>query len=266
MKTLSLIPVLCAAMAMPALAETPDSIARLEVLPGWRSDSGTQMAGLKIILAPGWKTYWRAPGDAGIPPLLDWTGSQNITNVAVHWPTPEVFDLSGMRTAGYSEGVVLPIELSTVSSGEPFELRGRIEMGVCEEICVPVSFDFTATLPAATKRDPQIVASLVDQPNNGTDAGASRPVCVTDATSDGLQITYSVTLPPQGGSETVVIEAGDDRIWTSEALVGRSGNQLTATAEMIQVDGRPFLLNRSAVRVTVFGASGAVEIQGCTGG
>ena len=139
-------------------------------------------------------------------------------------------------------------------------------MGVCEEICVPVSFDFTATLPAATKRDPQIVASLVDQPSNGTDAGASRPVCVTDATSDGLQITYSVTLPPQGGSETVVIEAGDDRIWTSKTVVGRNGNQLTATAEMIQVDGKPFLLNRSAVRVTVFGASGAVDIKGCTGG
>ena len=78
-----------------AQAESFDmaDIVQAEVLPGWRTPSGTWMAALHLTLSPGWKTYWRVPGEAGIPPLFDIAASTNIAALAVHWPTPHVFEI-----------------------------------------------------------------------------------------------------------------------------------------------------------------------------
>ncbi|MCX8508161.1 MAG: protein-disulfide reductase DsbD family protein, partial [Rhodobacteraceae bacterium] len=81
--TYRLIPLLLSAvLALAApLAQAqpvPDNLLKAEILPGWRTESGSQMAALRLTMAPGWKTYWRAPGDAGIPPRFDWTGSANL--------------------------------------------------------------------------------------------------------------------------------------------------------------------------------------------
>ncbi|MFY8145805.1 MAG: protein-disulfide reductase DsbD domain-containing protein, partial [Rhodobacter sp.] len=75
-----------ACLSHPARAMTQDDLLSAEVLPGWRTEQGTHMAALRLTLAPGWKTYWRSPGDAGIPPLFNWSGSQNLSGVRVHWP------------------------------------------------------------------------------------------------------------------------------------------------------------------------------------
>ena len=106
MRMITLIP--CALLALPSasVALPLDKLAQVEVLPGWRAANGDHIAGLRITLAPGWKTYWRAPGDAGIPPIFSFTGSQNIQAVAPHWPVPEVFDSNGVQTIGYHDGVV----------------------------------------------------------------------------------------------------------------------------------------------------------------
>src|SRR6056297_1113481 len=83
-----------------AEAAMPADVVRAEVLPGWTTGAGTRMAALRLTLAPGWKTYWRAPGDAGIPPAFDWSGSRNLKGVAFHWPAPDVFQSYGIRTIG----------------------------------------------------------------------------------------------------------------------------------------------------------------------
>ena len=81
---------LCCLFAGPALSQMPDNLARAEISPGWR-EGYSHVAGLTIRLAPGWKTYWRAPGDAGIPPSFNWSGSKNVADVRVQFPVPEVF-------------------------------------------------------------------------------------------------------------------------------------------------------------------------------
>ena len=88
------------ALAPPALAMTQDEVLTATLLPGWRMENGHQMAGLSLTLSPGWKTYWRSPGEAGIPPLFDWSGSDNIASVRLHWPSPSVFHTNGMHMAG----------------------------------------------------------------------------------------------------------------------------------------------------------------------
>ncbi len=223
------------------------------------------MAGLQLTLAPGWHTYWRAPGDAGIPPHFDWSGSENLSAVQVHWPTPEVFDLNGMRSIGYVDQIVLPIELTTTGTG-PVHLRGQIDIGVCDEVCVPASLTIDTTLPADGPRSPNLAAALVDQPMTEAEAHVGPVTCQTEPTDDGLRLTTRISVPQMGDAETVVIEAGDPRVWVSEPTVNRNGDTLRATADLVQVDGDAFALNRSAVRITVLGSHSAVDIQGCTGG
>ena len=85
-----------------AAAERPRDAAggqaAVGTLDGWRQPDGSRLAAVEIRLAPGWHTYWRVPGDAGIPPSFDWSGSSNLASVAYEWPRPEIFDSFGMRT------------------------------------------------------------------------------------------------------------------------------------------------------------------------
>ena len=96
---------LAVAMACPApsLAQeysTTDSVVTVELLDGWRDVDGTHFAGIEITLAPGWKTYWRAPGDGGLPTSLNWSRSSNLQTAKVHWPRPDVFRVAGLRSIG----------------------------------------------------------------------------------------------------------------------------------------------------------------------
>lgn len=250
-------------IAGTAHAGPADGVASVEVLPGWQTASGTHMAALKITLLPGWKTYWRAPGDAGIPPQIDFAASQNVASAQFHWPTPKVMDQSGMRSIGYYDGVTVPIELTRQTSG-PISLTGEIIIGVCEEICVPVQLSFDAALPVTGERDSTIVASLIDRPLTQTEGGVAAATCAITPIADGLAVTASVTMPNTGGDEVVVIEAGDPLVWVSESDVTRRGNQITATSDMIHASAGAFALDRSAIRITVFGSNSVVDIQGCS--
>jgi len=252
-------------MATSVQAGPADGVAQVSILPGWTTDDGTQMAAFKITLLPGWKTYWRAPGDAGIPPHIDFSASQNLASAQFHWPTPEVMDQSGMRSIGYTDGVTVPVELTPHGSGD-VTLAGDLVIGVCEEICVPVQLSFNATLPGGGKRDSAIVASLINRPLTAAEGGVEAATCKISPRDDGLTVTATLTLPTTGGDEVVVIEAGDPMIWVSESDVSRSGNQLTATSDMVHAGAGAFALDRSALRFTVFGSNHVVDIQGCTGG
>lgn len=262
------LPVLAALAALPATlhANPLDGVVSLEVRPGWRTAEGTHMAGLTIALAPGWKTYWRAPGDAGIPPSFDWTGSQNVSGVAFHWPVPEVFHQNGMRSIGYEGRVTIPMEFSLADPANPARIEGQVQIGVCEDICIPVTVAFAADLAAAGSPDGTITAALLDRPRTGAEAGVGDVTCTITPSEDGLQVTTRIDMDPVGRSEIVVIEAGDQKVWVSEPNSWREGGDLLAEAEMIHVTGGAFTLQRSDVRITVLGQGVSVDIQGCSAG
>lgn len=255
-----------ALLAGPVAAEMPADLVSVEVLPGWRTDSGTHMAAVRFRLAPGWKTYWRAPGDAGVPPLFTWDGSLNVAAADFHWPVPQVFDQSGFRSIGYADEVVIPVEITPATPGAPARIAGTVEIGVCHDICIPVALDFAADLPPAGGRDAAIASALVDRPQTAVEAGVGAVTCVIAPTDDGLAVTARIELPATGGDEVVVFETPDPAVWISETDVGRQAGVLTATAEMIRADGAGFAFDRSALRITVLGANRAVDIHGCTAG
>ncbi len=246
-----------------AAAELPDTVVRAEVLSGWMTERGTRMTALRLILAPGWKTYWRAPGDAGIPPQFDWGGSDNLAAVRVHWPAPEVFYDYGMRTIGYADEVVWPIELRPTSDGAPIRVSAELELGICETVCIPASLRFTAELDGPGRTDPQIRAALAARPMPAERAGVTQVSCKLAPISDGLRLDATITMPSTGRGEVALVEAGDPSIWVSEPQVARQGETLRVRADLVPAPGTPLVVERQALRFTVIGARRAVDIQGC---
>lgn len=240
----------------------PFDAARFSILPGWRTADGTHIAALQISLSPGWKTYWRAPGDAGIPPSFDLRASGNLAAVELHWPVPNVYHQNGMRTIGYSGDVVLPLELTPEGPG-PIELRGEVELGVCQDVCIPMHFRLEALLPPSAQRDPRIGAALADRPASAREAGVERVLCEVEPIADGLRLRAEIRMPALGAEEVAVFEAPSPAIWVSDGAVRRDGGSLWAEAEMVPPSSKPFALDRSQVRITVLGGGQAVDILGC---
>ncbi|MFA8384870.1 MAG: protein-disulfide reductase DsbD domain-containing protein [Pelagibaca sp.] len=261
--------VLALATVLPVAATASDmmGLSKVELRPGWRMDDGTHMAGLHIVLEPGWKTYWRAPGDVGIPPQFDWTGSQNIKAVSANWPTPIVFFEQGMRSVGYMSEVIIPLHLTAQSAGPEMQIAGEMQIGICKDICIPATLTFAATLPPDVSRpDPVIAAALTNRPYSAREAGVTQVSCsIAPATgNDGLVLHASIDMPSAGGTEFVVVEAGNPHVWVAEPESHREGGTLHASTRLVHVEGRSFALTRSELRFTVIGKSRAVDILGCT--
>lgn len=255
-----------AAALAPAFAEGPDDLqAEIELLPGWRTADGTHMAALRITLSEDWKTYWRAPGEAGLPPKFDWSGSENLAEVRPHWPVPEVFTSNGMTTLGYHHELVLPLEIVPLAQGEDIQLDGNLAMGICQDICMPMQGHVAAVLPGtAAEADPRIVGALDRRPATADEAGVISAKCAVEAIADGLRVTAKIDMPRIGAGELTVFEAPSPEIWVSESVTRRAENMLTATADLVPPDARPFEFDTASLRLTVLAGDRAVDIHGCT--
>lgn len=254
-------------LSSPASAQNLRDIVQVEVLPGWRAADGTHTAALRVTMADGWKTYWRSPGEAGIPPRFDWRGSRNLLGVEMIWPTPRITVDHGMLTIGYARELVLPMQLIPQRAGQDVRLKGLIEIGVCREVCIPAELRVNATLnPGAAQRDPRIAASLANQPYSASEAGVGRVACRVSPMQDGLGLRAEIDMPRLGGQETAIIEVGDPQVWVAKPKTTRQGGRLVAQTSLHHVEGRSFALDRKSIRVTVLSGGEAVDIQGCPAG
>lgn len=243
-------------------AETP--VVQGGLRAGWRVADGSRIAGVELRLAKGWKTYWRAPGDSGIPPAFDWSGSENVKSARILWPRPEVFVINGLRSIGYRGDVVLPVEVTPHDPSRPVRLRAQVDLGVCRDVCMPTELVLDASISGPGQADAAIRAALDARPATAREAGLANLSCRVEPIRDGVRVHASMTLPAQGAAlETVVLEPPHPAIWVSEAQVTRHGTLLTAVADMVDTSGAPFALDRSAVTVTILGSRGAVEHRGC---
>ncbi|MEI6098722.1 MAG: protein-disulfide reductase DsbD domain-containing protein [Alphaproteobacteria bacterium] len=249
------------ALASEAQAQTQQDVLSAAILPGSQMTSGHYMAGLDLTLAPDWKTYWRAPGETGIPPHFDWSGSHNVAAIRFHWPSPRVFTLNGLQSIGYRDELLLPLEVIPADPAKPVALQLQMQLGICKDICMPATLILTQ--PLGGESDPRIAAALLRGPITASKAGLTRIACHIAPINDGLQVSAQIDLPSQGAPETVVFETADKTVWVAGATTSRTGNILTAAADFVPVTGAPFALERSGVTVTIIGQSHSVEILGC---
>jgi len=137
-----------AAAAAGPWAENDNTRLRLIAESEAVGDAGRLAAGLQFELAPGWKTYWRSPGDAGYPVTIDWSASENLAEARLDWPVPHRFTLFGLDTFGYEEEVVFPLTLVPERPGEPLRLVGEVDYLLCEQVCIPYVERVELALPA----------------------------------------------------------------------------------------------------------------------
>lgn len=149
---------LIAATAAPASAATGPWVdvapsAKIRVLTADAVENGKMMAALEFQLRDGMKTYWRVPGESGIPLTADWAKSENVEMVEFLWPMPKRAVTNGYFDYVYDDDFVLPFEihLPEQADGELPHLVGNLLMGICGEICVPVTFQVDQYLDVAKK-------------------------------------------------------------------------------------------------------------------
>ena len=143
-------------------ARTPEAAVRLVSASEAVGSLDRLRLGLEFELAPGWKTYWRSPGDGGLPPALDWAGSGNLGEASLYWPAPARFTILGIDSVGYEDRVLLPMDVRVPEPGEPVQARLRVDYLTCSDICVPQSADLALALPAGPAQ-PSVEAFAIDR-------------------------------------------------------------------------------------------------------
>lgn len=248
--------------AAPAVAEeapllTPGLVSA-EILPGWSNADGTRIAALRIVLAPGWKTYWRVPGDVGVPPRFDFDASGNAARVEVIWPAPEVFETNGMRTVGYHDTLVLPLKITPKDAAQPVALAADLDFGICHDICAPVEISLSAELDGPGAPDMMIEAALQAVPRSRP--GLAR--CRAEPIRDGVRVTAVINFPA-APEEVALLELRSTPMWVSEPEIMRLGATLQASVDFVPDTAQPFDLDQGDLRITVVNRDGAIEIDGC---
>jgi suppressor for copper-sensitivity B len=103
---------------------------------------------LHLQLAEGWHTYWHHPGDAGLPPRFDWSGSENIEGVDISWPAPIRKQELDFYTLAYDGDVQMPLLVKIKEPGKAVKLHLKLAVMVCKDICIPQNLELVLNIPA----------------------------------------------------------------------------------------------------------------------
>ncbi|MBX3512873.1 MAG: hypothetical protein KIT15_11045 [Xanthobacteraceae bacterium] len=171
-----------------ASAASSDEIAageaKVRLLASGRSDTNSApvfMGGVEITLTPGWKTYWRYPGDAGIPPRFDWSGSENLAGVEVLYPAPKrIMDGSGTTSIGYETRVIFPLRIRAKDPAKPVTLKLKLDFATCEKLCIPADANLSLSFSAKDAAEPALDGAEKSVPEKH-DASKSGPLAVLSA-------------------------------------------------------------------------------------
>lgn len=139
------------------------------VAPG----AATISAGLRFDLEPGWKTYWRSPGEVGLPPEVSWDGSQNIADVTLSYPAPTRFTAFEIENFGYEKQVVFPLQVHLAEPGAAARLDLTATVLVCADVCIPETVNVTLDLPPGSGVDATSAAQIAEWATKVPDDGAA---------------------------------------------------------------------------------------------
>jgi DsbC/DsbD-like thiol-disulfide interchange protein len=213
-----------------------------------------RMLGIELQLAPGWKTYWRMPGDAGVPPSFDWAGSQNITAFDVQYPAPiSMPDAAGVAV-GYKGSVIFPVKVVLGDDAKPAAVTVEFAFGVCKEICIPVESKLTLTVPGGAPWPAlaPLKAHMARVPVVAPEASKAAPL-ITSVRSETSGAKPHLAITTQGALD-VYVEAPDG-LFIPLSKAGANGLfhvELSASPDLKELIGKP-------VKITATTANGGVE-------
>ncbi len=183
---------------------------------------GTVRGALQIEPKPGWITYWKEPGDAGIPPQVVFSRESGITQVRVSYPVPKRIDSGKLKDIGYDTPVALPFELTVRDPGRPLNLAASAFVGLCQNICIPFQADFSLALKQVGGT-PAEEAMIVNQAMSKVPEPPSHDFAVLDhaITPDLDTLHLKLRLPGDTTAPSQVIVTGPQGHVLIEGINGR---------------------------------------------
>jgi DsbC/DsbD-like thiol-disulfide interchange protein len=221
-------------------------------------------AGMEIRLAPGWKTYWRYPGDSGVPPRFDFAGSTNVEQVTVLWPTPHrIADGSG-QSIGYAGGVVLPLQVQAKDATKPVTVRLKVEYAICEKLCVPAEASAELPLPASgnSSTNETLAAAEARVPKPAT-VGENAPLAVRSVHEEpGARFTRVIVdvAAPEGVPVDLFAE-GPSPEWALPVPMPVAGAPSGLQRFAFDLDGLPPGTSPHGVVLTLTAGAGSSAIE-----
>jgi DsbC/DsbD-like thiol-disulfide interchange protein len=220
------------------------SLVRSEGAPGWvqglhsrvRLVSGDRtgkerLAGVEIALDAGFKTYWRNPGESGLPPSFDWAGSENVKSIEVRWPAPtRLEDATGVSYV-YHDRVLLPVIIEAAFPDRPVRLSLAIDYGVCKDICIPAHAKLERVLGQGTSQQSDIEDVMRDRVPRPQPVGAPGDLAVvtTKPRSDGKPGFMALLKSPAGTSPALFVEGPEG--WYFSSAVPDDHNRVSVTLD-----------------------------------
>lgn len=200
--------------ASSATPWTASTNSKVRLVAGTANDGGglSLLAGVQLRMDEGWKTYWRNPGDSGVPPSFDWAGSKNLKSAEVLYPAPHRFDDAGGTAIGYSGDVLFPVRLTRERDGEPIELNLVFAYGLCKDLCIPNEVSLSLALPADAGQGEALLfdAALAQVPKPAR-AGLLPEVKGVETKLDGDApgLVVDAVFPPGATGTDLLIDGGD---------------------------------------------------------
>jgi len=191
--------VACMASLVRAEDSSPwqrDAHSAVRLLAGSRSGA-VLLGGVAIQLQPGWKTYWRTPGDSGVPPRFDFSKSDNVEAVTVLYPAPQKFDDgAGGTSLGYKQQVVLPLRIVAKNADKPVTLRAHVSYAVCEKICIPVDAQAELAFASVASTEDGTLSEALNAVPKPANVGDPNPLTIRVIKRDGKNnVLVDVTAP-----------------------------------------------------------------------
>jgi DsbC/DsbD-like thiol-disulfide interchange protein len=203
--------ILASAFAIDARAQDAspwqrDGHSAVRLLAGSRSGA-VLLGGIAFQLQPGWKTYWRTPGDSGVPPRFDFTKSDNIEAVTVLWPAPMRFDDgAGGVSLGYHDQIVLPLRIVPKSADKPVTLRAEVNYAVCEKLCIPVEANVELGFNSVASTEDSALFAALDTVPKPANVGDPNPLTIRDVKREGKDKVLVDVVTPDDRNLNLFVE------------------------------------------------------------
>jgi len=204
--------ILMSSLAIEACAQDAspwqgDGHSAVRLLAGSRSGA-VLLGGIAFQLQPGWKTYWRSPGDSGVPPRFDFSKSENIEAVTVLWPAPVKFDDgAGGSSMGYHDQVVLPLRIVAKNTDKPVTLRAAVNYAICDKLCVPVEADVELAFTSVASTEDSALSAALDTVPKPANVGDPNPLTIRDVKREGKSaVLVDVVAPSEAANISLFVE------------------------------------------------------------
>ncbi len=225
-------------------------------------EKSATIAGIELQMPKEWKTYWRNPGEAGgIPPLFDWSGSENLGEARVLFPAPaRLVDKSG-ATIGYKDSVIFPVEFKPKDGASPVKLKLRAEYGVCKDICVPGESTMELIIDPADAPAPsaELTAALGKVPRAASVEGRDPVLSAWRLNEDSGKASLRLEVADPGGDAgDAFLEAPDGIYVPLPKKVSNGGGRVIYDVDLSD-SGNLSALEGKPLTVTLTGAKGQSE-------